>query len=241
MVLIGLHGMCPQIGKDTAFDAIKEWAFARDKLAIKRGFANALKVSMLVSLGAAKIPSTEAELQAVLDLADEIKLKGTIEIWLDDLDSDTGKGGGLVVQTAGRDALRWYGTEGHRSIFDDDIWVNKLLPQTLRSTFFPSWQDNFRNLDTGELPGIGVITDVRFPNEFERIHKLGGVVGCIRWPEREQEFLAEMKRQGKELHVSDLLHEENCDFTIINGDSVGAFQGRVRSYMSNNYNEEFPA
>jgi hypothetical protein len=239
MQLVGLHGMCPQVGKDTAYQAMQEWSFGRGVLSMKRGFANALKVSMLVSLGAAKIPTTEEELQAALDLADEIKQRGMIEIWLQASESDYDRE--RICETSGRDALRWYGTEGHRSIFADDIWVDKLLPKTVKSQFFPSWHDSFRNLDTGELPQLAVITDVRFPNEFERIHQLGGKVGCIRWPEREQKFLDEMDRQGKEIHVSDLLHEELCDFTIINGDSVGAFQGRVRSHMSNNYNEEFPA
>jgi len=57
-----------------------------------------------------------------------------------------------------RQYLQWYGTEGHRDIFGDDFWVDQALPLDI-------YHDN----------KLFVVTDMRFPNEFERVKALHGV------------------------------------------------------------------
>jgi hypothetical protein len=57
-----------------------------------------------------------------------------------------------------RQYLQWYGTEGHRDIFGDDFWVDQALP-----------------IDTDHQGRLLVVTDMRFPNEFERVAALGGI------------------------------------------------------------------
>lgn len=53
--------------------------------------------------------------------------------------------------------LQRYGTEGHRDIFDDNFWVNMALP-----------------LDLDHEGKLFVVTDMRFPNEAQRVKDLGG-------------------------------------------------------------------
>jgi hypothetical protein len=56
-----------------------------------------------------------------------------------------------------RQYLQWYGTEGHRIPFGDDFWVDMALPL---------------NLDHSAR--VLVVTDMRFPNEAQRVIDLGG-------------------------------------------------------------------
>ena len=55
--------------------------------------------------------------------------------------------------------LQRYGTEAHREVFGDNFWVDALLPQGY-------WHDGH----------VIFVTDVRFPNEAQRIRQLGGQV-----------------------------------------------------------------
>jgi hypothetical protein len=56
-----------------------------------------------------------------------------------------------------RQYLQWYGTEGHRLVFGDDFWVDMALPK-----------------DVSHEDRLLVITDMRFPNEAQRVLDLGG-------------------------------------------------------------------
>ena len=58
-----------------------------------------------------------------------------------------------------RKFLQLYGTESHRGVFGDDFWVDQTLPVG------------------GYYRGRKIVVpDVRFPNEVERVHSLGGKV-----------------------------------------------------------------
>jgi hypothetical protein len=57
-----------------------------------------------------------------------------------------------------RQYLQWYGTEGHRHVFGDDFWVDMALPA---------------KLDHSDR--VLVVTDMRFPNEAQRVIDLGGI------------------------------------------------------------------
>lgn len=66
-----------------------------------------------------------------------------------------------------REYLQWYGTEGHRDIFGDNFWVDMALPKphSPEGDWHPSMAYN---------DAIYVVTDMRFPNEVERVVELGG-------------------------------------------------------------------
>jgi hypothetical protein len=58
-----------------------------------------------------------------------------------------------------RTFLQRYGTEAHRHTFDEDFWLDMALP-----------------LDRSYGDAIYTVTDCRFPNEWQRIKSLGGLV-----------------------------------------------------------------
>jgi hypothetical protein len=57
-----------------------------------------------------------------------------------------------------REYLQRYGTEAHRDIFGENFWVDQALPA-----------------DLDHSTGLYVVTDMRFPNEIQRVKDLGGV------------------------------------------------------------------
>lgn len=64
-----------------------------------------------------------------------------------------------------RELMQRLGTDCGRQLIDEDVWVNATLPP--RDEFYP------KNI---------VITDVRFPNEFEAIRERGGYVFRVERP-----------------------------------------------------------
>lgn len=60
-----------------------------------------------------------------------------------------------------RQFLQRYGTEAHREIFGDNFWVDQALP-----------------IDTEHMHRLLVVTDMRFPNEVQRVKDLGGI--CVK-------------------------------------------------------------
>jgi hypothetical protein len=176
--LIGLHGR-RGAGKDTAFGYAHEWATGRGLLARRRGFADALKLSFTrlfipdcsVDEGVAWCDEIKDHLSRAFVTAEwtrGFEVKGETETT-------------IRHKISGRLALQRFGTEGHRDVFGTDFWVDALLPTTTiidehDLPVGPKWPINFMSgLDQGD-PDICVITDVRFPNEAERIKLLGGEV-----------------------------------------------------------------
>jgi hypothetical protein len=77
----------------------------------------------------------------------------------------------LDVRTV-RSFLQRYGTEAHRDVFGEDFWLDAALPAE-------------RNGIRGRVAydeSLYVVTDVRFPNEAQRIRDLGGIVVGIIGP-----------------------------------------------------------
>lgn len=196
--LTGLHGGRGS-GKDTAFRLLHEWLTERGESSTRRGFADALKLSFARLF----IPSIQLD-EAV--------------IWCDELkqDADLGRdpsfltirwGGasedGTITtvqhQITGRQALQRYGTEAHRDVFDDDFWVNALLPTNAIINEHdlpegPRWPWNFVTMGmqiTGDVqpPAHAFVTDTRFPNEAARIRLLGGKVYGIKMTGRNTDFM----------------------------------------------------
>lgn len=62
-----------------------------------------------------------------------------------------------ISQVTFREALQLYGTESHRDVFGEDFWLDQCMPVE------------------GFYAGRAiVVSDVRFENEIQRIHTLGG-------------------------------------------------------------------
>ena len=92
-----------------------------------------------------------------------------------------------------RTFLQRYGTESHRDVFGESFWLDYTLPV---QGFYPG-----REI---------VVSDVRFPNEVDRIHTLGGWVVMIHRVSAYAE---------KDQHRSELL-ELKHDFEIYNDSTL---------------------
>lgn len=66
-----------------------------------------------------------------------------------------------------REMLQRYGTEAHRDIFGADFWLDAALPVHAHY----------------DETTIYVVTDVRFPNEVERVRALGGKIARVDGPD----------------------------------------------------------
>lgn len=172
MKLIGLHARL-HAGKDTAYEAIDKHAMSKDLLAVRRAFADPLKISGMRALG---FP-VDYDNDTLLYIANQIKETGRITV-----SYEHGSGELESRSITGRKLWQLYGTEAHRaedlgSSFGTNFWVNNLLPLG-EDRGHPAWAWNF----TEDWAGFGdfcVVTDVRFSNEAERILELGGEVWKI--------------------------------------------------------------
>lgn len=223
MRLIGLHARL-HAGKDTAFDFIERYAADHDQLALRNAFADPLKISGMRALGFEYDDGTQVQ------VANDIKETGRVSVtWLD---SD----GTLRSNTiTGRQLWQLYGTEAHRvddlgASFGRDFWVDNLLPtgsDTSKaltrapngevSRYQPAWWNNF--IDS-EVADIAVVTDVRFPNEAQRVFKLGGEVWKID---------ADLRLgPNTDAHASEQpLADEFVTRTIDNNTTIGNFEAGI--------------
>lgn len=149
-MLIGLNGKLKS-GKDTTFQVISDlYPFAE-----RISFAEKLKQSAAASLGMSR------------ELSEELKGHENVHITIA---GTTGLNSLLPSDLAGeatkwsmtmREYLQRYGTEGHRDVFGENFWVDQALP---------------KDLDHSER--LLIVTDMRFPNEIQRVKDLNGV--CVK-------------------------------------------------------------
>ncbi len=145
-MLIGLNGKLKS-GKDTTFSIIKELRPEAERVS----FAAKLKQSAAAALG--------------IDLETLEWLKN-IEVYRYSLTANSIENGSFLVSDDTvpnvppfnvREYLQRVGTEAGRDVFGTDFWVDMALPsKTIHD-------DRFL-----------VITDMRFPNEIDRVIELGG-------------------------------------------------------------------
>lgn len=109
-----------------------------------------------------------------------------------------------------RTLLQWWGTEFRRRLFRDDYWLAKLSEQL----------SQYENQDA-----IVMITDVRFPNEFQYIKSIGGLMVRITRPN--------MPSSG-DVHVSETALDDELGFDtfIENNGSLELFDRMAVSYLS---------
>ncbi len=97
--------------------------------------------------------------------------------------------------------LQTLGTEWGRNLVDQNIWINEF---ERRSKYF----------DDNNTEGI-IVTDCRFENEADAIHKLGGIVVNITRPNNP--YTKKVKDGGVESHLSEKeLPKEKIDYYLIN-------------------------
>jgi len=103
-----------------------------------------------------------------------------------------------------RQYLQWFGTEGHRDVFGDNFWVDQALPRELDHT------ERFL-----------VVTDMRFPNEAQRVIDLGGITAKI---ERET-------ATAHANHASEQDIDWMCTFIIDNTGTLDDLREEIRLFL----------
>jgi len=211
MFLLGLHGPA-QSGKDTAFAAIRCTAAEAGFRAARRGFADKLKLSAM------RMFKPDATVEEAVAWADDFKFNGRLMTFTGFEEPHPEVEGaasewieGPQFSITGRQLLQHFGTESHRDVFGQNFWVDALLPLI-------GWEDNFVDNAVDPLPHIAVLTDVRFPNEADRIHELGGQVWRI-----DRHDLKRSDGHASEQDLDDSL----IDHVLINGYGVDEYRAHV--------------
>jgi hypothetical protein len=110
-----------------------------------------------------------------------------------------------------RHAAQTLGTEWGRVDMDPDFWL-----------------DTFE--DVASQHSDVVVTDVRFPNEVERIHDLGGIVIRIERPNNPGDI---GQSHASEAFIADL----KVDWTVFNDGSVEQLHSKVKCIVETVFNE----
>lgn len=153
----------------------------------------------------------------LIELMDEFKLTGAIESNVSLSESNKMRFQVRGMSISGRQYLQNFGNHA-REIFGKNFWIDQVLPDPARYDEEDK-SDRYDELLEEKYPGISTlfITDVRYPNEAERIRHLGGVV----W---------EVIRPGVESdgHVSEWpLSEKLVDWTLYNDTTPEALSDSV--------------
>ena len=143
---------------------------------------------------------------------DTDKEKNTQYLWKNVNPSIRKKFGNPKGRISVRQALQMWGNELNREIWGKDIWVNTLERQINTWKSYNSYKDELNN-----CPDYVLITDIRFSNEAQIVHKVGGKLWLIDGHQRTQ-------NKKKDTHASennvDLI--KNLDYTIYNGETETA-------------------
>lgn len=213
MKLIGIAGR-RHAGKDTAYGSIVLWSVQRGLIAERRGFADKLKLS------AARIFEPDISLEDAVAWCDEVKEHGELSV-LNDLRREG-------IEISGRQFLQHYGTEAHRDVFGSDFWVDAVLPPGgWNGADPPEFWGNFPGAD------FAVVTDVRFPNEAERVLEL---------PDGEVWEIVRQDNETDDIHASETpLSSDLVSFTLVNDGTLTEFKNKVMNAMTVRFPEEAEA
>jgi hypothetical protein len=159
MQIIGVNGF-KRSGKGETANAISSVLAEPDfgfQVTQQIGFADKLKIMAARALGYVNLTDAES-----IALMDEFKETGFV------------RANGVGIPThdiTGRQYLQWFGGEA-RKVFGSDFWVDQVLPQPSAGPLANSnrMRERYSGIDTL------VITDLRYPNEAERVLALGGEV-----------------------------------------------------------------
>ncbi len=170
MKIIGLNGF-KESGKDTTYACIRDLIHSLHEAndlndagrVERRAFADSLKIMAALSLG---YEGNDSKLIATMNT---LKETGRVVSWL-----NTEPAASDPVGIDGRKYLQNYGNHA-RTVFGDSFWVDQVVPRD-DNALVDVWATLGRKGPWVGLPFLGVITDVRYPNEAERVRKVGGEV-----------------------------------------------------------------
>lgn len=207
-MLLGINGV-KESGKNTAARFLEEWC-GELFTARSQGLADALKVSAARSLG------FNGTVEECIQFCNELKQPNVRVLVLETVTPDVSlepPRQEVFTAVSGREFLQFYGTESHREVFGDSFWIDHLLP-TDKGRLYAKWDQ-----PDGELTQLMMVTDVRFPNEAERVKELGGLIIKIRRPEVEH---------GQDGHSSEKpLPAELIDEVVVNDSTPDDFRVKV--------------
>lgn len=168
MRLIGINGF-KEAGKDTTFLCIESLAHERSQVATRRGFADKLKIMAALAIG------FEGNDQFLIETMNCLKEDGG---YLKTGMIENSRISGLPIiaekQITGRKYLQLFGGKA-RAVFGDTFWIDLVLPNP-RSPGTWVMEEQGQLHERFEFADYGCVTDVRYPNEAERILALGGEV-----------------------------------------------------------------
>jgi len=215
MNLIGINGF-KRSGKGATADIVKKLHGGNVQFA---GFADKLKILAAKTLG--YTDCSDSECVALMDEAKECWVIDIVRMGSEDFmpyspgrlntEATTVTAvGGLT----GRQYLQNLGNEA-REVFGDTFWIDMVLPPVA----YEGWEDTNDRILAMRYPDVDVlcITDLRYPNEAERIKALGGEV----W---------EVIRPGlvSDGHASELpLPRELVDYVITNDGTLDDLEAQV--------------
>ncbi len=145
------------------------------------GVVHQLGVSDKVKQLAALTLGLEGTPEELIELMDEAKLglkDGGWEVGAVTVNPSTHP----LFKVTGRQLLQNMGTQG-RNLLGDSVWVDQVLPSAL-SGALPRAQGAIDADLRARYPNVDCVafTDLRFPNEAERIKAVGGVVWNVHRP-----------------------------------------------------------
>lgn len=188
-MLLGIAGK-KKSGKNTAAAILEEWC--GDKFTHRsQGLADVLKVSAARALGL-----IEETPEQCIEVMDTLKFCGDITTRIEHGQHDVQE-----ISISGREYLQFYGTEAHRQVFQDSFWIDYLLPLNEAQLYRKWMQEGVTG--EGSLTALMMVTDVRFPNEAERVKEHGGLVLEIRKPEDEEDGDQHASEQRLPAHLVD--------------------------------------
>lgn len=205
MKIVGLTGKA-RAGKDTVAQIALDWCKENGVRAERFAFADPLKVSVAAAFG---LPEHEA-----LEFCNWMKQPGvfvTAERLEGAAPSPKVIEGCTGRRVTGRQYLQLYGTEAHRDTFGTDFWVavTEAIIDQANATY---------DLD------VVFLTDARFENEVDMVHRLDGEVWEVARPTQGNPLAA-----GEELHTSEAgLPESKLDFGIRNVGTIADLEAKVR-------------
>lgn len=204
MHLIGINGL-KRSGKGATAEII-------DKLyegnVVGVGFADKLKILAAKSLGYTNLSDVDA-----IALMDEFKETGVIYAGADP------QGELPEHQITGRQYLQNIGNEA-RGLFGDSFWIDMVLPNPAHAA---GWEDAAVQALELRYPDVNClcITDLRYPNEAERVKALGGVVWEVVRP-----------GTGSDGHTSEQpLPRDLVNLTIDNDGTLDDLEAEVEAAM----------
>lgn len=171
MRLIGINGLKTS-GKDTTFKTVA--SLMPDERVERRAFADKLKIMAALAIG-----FTGPDEHLIREM-DKFKEDGRIEIPYETNASFSGLPMPGKRTITGRQYLQWFGAHA-RDVFGKSFWVDQVVPID-PNAFTDIWATVGRTGPWVGVPELGCITDVRYPNEAERVLTLDGVVWEVQRP-----------------------------------------------------------